>query len=340
MQRRSWVIVLSFCLLVAGCQTQGNYQSKEHAEASKQTDVQEKSQPEVNIVPPDISLQKFDTDHAVSQLKRALNEIGYDLEVNDTFDETLTWAVTDLQLQSDLIASGVYDEVTKEALFVFFEENRTLEAGKGLAAPPEEPEITEAGTEIVSNPYDELALVNKKYALPEDYIPEDLIVPDVPFPFTEDLPKKYLRKNAAHALEDLFAAAEEEGLNMYAQSGYRSYDRQVDVFAANVSQHGEDHANTFSARPGESEHQTGLSMDVTSPEVKFDLITEFGDTEEGKWLAENAKNFGFIIRFPEGKEAITEYQYEPWHIRYVGEKAAQYIAKQDITLEEYVEQFQ
>lgn len=134
----------------------------------------------------------------------------------------------------------------------------------------------------------------------------------------------------------MFQAGDGDGMDLFAQSGYRSYKRQVSVFASNVEQHGEEAANNFSARPGESEHQTGLTMDVTSPGVDYRLTTEFGDTKEGIWLKENAADYGFIIRYPKGKEAITEYQYEPWHIRYVGKTAAQEIMSNDMTLEEYL----
>lgn len=348
MQGVSWIILSAICFVLIGCGPQEPSQSQEDVPASEQTTPEEQNETDEKQAegqqteetePPDAVLQKFDTDDAVLQLKNALNALGYDLEATGEFDEELTWAITDFQLQTeDLLASGIYDEETREALLLSFEEDETIEPGEGLALPPEEAEVTEAGTEVVSNPYDELALVNKSFALPGDYIPEDLIVPDVPFPFTEDLPQKYMRENAAHALEELFEGAEEAGLEMFAQSGYRSYDRQNDIFTANASQHGEDHANTYSARPGESEHQTGLAMDVTSAEVNLELVEEFGETEEGQWLAENAPEYGFIIRFPEGKEDITEYQYEPWHLRYVGEKTAKYITEQGITLEEYYEE--
>lgn len=182
-----------------------------------------------------------------------------------------------------------------------------------------------------------LVLVNKEYALPEDYSPSDLVVPEVRFPFTEDDPKKQLRKEAANALEGLFTAADKSGHTLFAQSGFRSYDRQEAIFASYVSRHGEDHANTYSAKAGESEHQTGLVMDITSEAVGFELTTKFGDTPEGKWVAEHAHEHGFIVRYQLGKEPITGYQYEPWHLRYVGKKAATDIYTRDITLEEYVD---
>ncbi len=193
------------------------------------------------------------------------------------------------------------------------------------------------GQAVVQNLDDLLIVANKERNLPEDYEPKDLVTPNVPFPFKEDLPKKKLRKEAALSLEMLFKAAEENGLELLAQSGYRSYDTQVSIFAYNAEQRGEEEANKTSSKPGQSEHQTGLSMDVTSPEVNYELVEAFGETKEGKWLADNAHKYGFIIRYLKGKEQITGYQYEPWHLRYVGTDHAKKIHAQGITLEEYLQ---
>ncbi len=193
------------------------------------------------------------------------------------------------------------------------------------------------GKAVVQNLDDLLIVANKERNLPSNYEPKDLVTPNVPFPFKEDLPKKKLRKEAALSLEVLFKAAEEDGLELLAQSGYRSYDTQVSIFAFNAEQKGEDVANKTSSKPGQSEHQTGLSMDVTSQEVNFELVEAFGETKEGKWLAENAHKYGFIIRYLKGKEEITGYQYEPWHLRYVGVDHAKKIHEQGITLEEYLQ---
>jgi len=192
--------------------------------------------------------------------------------------------------------------------------------------------------QLVTDPDSILVLVNKASHLPEDYEPQDLVQPDVPFPFTEDLPKKLLRREAAASLEELFAAAKEQGLKLYAQSGYRSYQRQAAIFAANVDKYGEEHANTFSARPGESEHQTGLTMDVTSSEVDYRLEEEFASTPEGLWLKDHAHEFGFIIRYPKDREKDTGYTYEPWHLRYVGREAAQEIFAKGLILEDFLTQ--
>jgi D-alanyl-D-alanine carboxypeptidase len=204
----------------------------------------------------------------------------------------------------------------------------------GSGEPPSDEEVPD-----FTSPDSILVLVNKEHPLPADYEPNDLVEPQVPFSFDEKVQKRLMRKEAARALEELFEASEKEGLSLYAVSGYRSYERQEAIFAYNASLHGEEKANQFSARPGESEHQTGLAMDVSSPAVQFDLIEAFADTPEGRWLEENAARFGFIIRYPKDKTHITQYQYEPWHLRYVGKEAAQEMAAKHLTLEEHFDQF-
>lgn len=190
---------------------------------------------------------------------------------------------------------------------------------------------------IVKDPNDILVLVNKNFNLPEDYVPQDLIIPQVPFPFKEDLPKKHLRKVAASALEELFAAAKIDNIDLYAVSGYRSYQRQKAIYNNKVRKDGEQMAKRFVAYPGQSEHQTGLAMDVSAPNISFGLAQAFADSREGQWLAQNCYKFGFILRYPKGKEDITGYSYESWHIRYVGIDVANEIFVKNLTLEEYIE---
>ncbi len=195
--------------------------------------------------------------------------------------------------------------------------------------------MNEENLPVVTNPESKAVVVNKQRALPADYVPNDLVVPNVPFSFDGESEKKYLRKEAAKALELLFAQAEADGIELFGVSGYRSYNTQSAIFNYNVQTQGEEEARRFSAFPGQSEHQTGLSIDVSSRSANLSLEQIFGETEEGKWLAEHAADFGFIIRYPEGKEHITGYAYEPWHIRYVGKSMAEDIMQREITLEEY-----
>lgn len=194
------------------------------------------------------------------------------------------------------------------------------------------------GRQIVTNPEHMLVLVNKQRNLPADFLPTDMVAPQVPFPFTANEPRRFLRAEAASALEQLFAAAQANGLRPYALSGFRAFERQYAIFAAQVERVGEGEANRTVARAGQSEHQTGLAMDITSREVGFALTVDFGVTPEGKWLAANAHRFGFIVRYPAGKEHITGYSYEPWHIRYVGTAVAEYLFTHSLTLEEYFQQ--
>lgn len=191
------------------------------------------------------------------------------------------------------------------------------------------------GKAVVTNASSITVLVNKKRNLPADYEPNDLVIPNVAFSFAGNSPKKQLRRPAARALEKLFAQAKKDNIDIKAVSGYRSYSTQKTIFNRNAKTKGKEVANRTSAYPGQSEHQTGLAMDVSSASVSYGLEQKFGDTKEGKWLAKNAPAFGFIIRYPKGKEAITGYSYEPWHIRYVGKDLAQAVAERSVTLEEY-----
>ncbi|CUO24177.1 D-alanyl-D-alanine carboxypeptidase [Turicibacter sanguinis] len=189
----------------------------------------------------------------------------------------------------------------------------------------------------VSNGDSKLVLVNKNYALDSSYAPSDLVLPNVLVLGHEQNKTLYLREEASQHLEQLFSAAEQEaGLIFLARSGYRSYETQVSLYQRYVDQNGQEAADRFSARAGHSEHQTGLAIDVTADSVNGQLTTEFGKTAEGIWLKDNAHRFGYIIRYLEGRESETGYQYEPWHIRYVGVEAATEIYQNNWILEQYL----
>ena len=181
-------------------------------------------------------------------------------------------------------------------------------------------------------------LVNKDNWLLKDYESYDLVRPKVEFlPDTLEF-SKLMRYDAAKALEKLFSRAKKAGVKLYAASGFRSFKRQREIFKNNYGKDGEK-ANKYSARPGQSEHQTGLAMDVTCSEVNYDLNESFENTLAYKWLQNNMHNFGFILRYPKNKEAITGYIFEPWHLRYVGKDIAKKLYEEDITLEEYTKKF-
>ncbi len=165
--------------------------------------------------------------------------------------------------------------------------------------------------------------VNQKRTLSSSYKPKDLVLPNVRAMNSKS--SLYMRE-AARALENLFDAAEEEGLYLYATSGYRSYSTQKSIYNP---------YSGYSAPPGASEHQLGLAMDITLAEYGSRLYVKFGQSKEGIWVKENAHKYGFIVRYLEGKEDITGYKYEPWHIRYLGIELATELFEKGITLEEY-----
>lgn len=185
-----------------------------------------------------------------------------------------------------------------------------------------------AGTEASSDGITQV--VNKNHSISSDFVPSDLVSVDLPS--TRDT---QLRGVAAVALKGLFNAASTAGLELYCCSGYRSYETQADLYNWNVETYGVEGAELVSARPGMSEHQMGLAMDVTSASVGFDLLESFGSTSEGQFINENAHKYGFIVRYPQGKTDITGYAYEPWHLRYVGVDVATDIFNSGKTMEEY-----
>lgn len=186
------------------------------------------------------------------------------------------------------------------------------------------------------DPTDEyLLLVNKTHPVAASYVPSDLTKVKYYVKDREEI-TRYMRKTVTDAFHTLVEAAAKEGYTLVMTTAYRSYGVQKTLNDKYVANHGQALADQYSAKPGQSEHQTGLCTDVSSPTVQYKLVVKFGQTPEGKWLAEHAHEYGFILRFPEGKESITGYHYEPWHIRYVGQPAADRIYANNLTLEEYL----
>lgn len=179
-----------------------------------------------------------------------------------------------------------------------------------------------------------LILVNKLHPV-EKGEPDDLVYA----PYYADRSgtyNRYIRKEACEAYGRLVEAAKTDGYDIRLTSAFRTYDVQKSYYDRYVQTKGQEWADKYSAKPGTSEHQTGLAIDVSSPSVNWELTDGFADTEEGRWLAAHCGEYGFIIRYPKGREEITGYSYEPWHIRYVGVAVAAEICEKDWTLEEYL----
>lgn len=175
---------------------------------------------------------------------------------------------------------------------------------------------------------EKIILVNKYNYLTDDYVPENL----EKISTTYALSNMKLVNYAKTAFEELAKAAKKENLNIIAMSSYRSYEYQVDLYNKYVKSDGKEAADTYSGRPGHSEHQSGLAVDVFNNNESY---TDFEKTKEFNWMQEHAHEYGFILRFPKGKENETGYQYESWHYRYVGNDIAKYIKEKNISLEEY-----
>ena len=179
-----------------------------------------------------------------------------------------------------------------------------------------------------------LFLVNRDYTIASDYVPNDLVKPNVQMTNNQIR----MRAEAAAALEEMFSAAKEEaGYTLVAVSGYRSYGQQSSIYERKIKNAGKKAASLLVAPPGASEHQLGLAMDLGCKK-NTSLTESFVNTEEGRWVAENCWRFGYIIRYKEEWTDVTGYAYEPWHVRYVGKEHAERIFQLDIPFEYYVAQ--
>lgn len=164
---------------------------------------------------------------------------------------------------------------------------------------------------------DGILVVNKEFGIPKN--------------FASGLTEETLK-----AFEEMKNDAQKDGLTLNIRSGFRDNATQEMLFNNYVQRDGLEKANTYSAKPGHSEHETGLAIDISNGDYQTSIGDWFNDTEQSKWLYENAYKYGFILRYPEGKEDITGYKYESWHYRYVGVEHSKNFAMNNLTLEEYL----
>ena len=174
---------------------------------------------------------------------------------------------------------------------------------------------------------DGILIVNKTYPLPKDFVPKNTYKNAEGLNYCSNC----IDIDAYEQYKLMKADATSLGLNIWIQSGYRSYDLQESLYNKYVNRDGKEAADTYSARPGHSEHQTGLAFDLNT------ITDDFQYTDEGIWINDNCYKYGFILRYPKGKESITGYKYESWHLRYVGIDLATKLYNNGdwITLEEY-----
>ena len=184
----------------------------------------------------------------------------------------------------------------------------------------------------IKNPDSLMVLVNKLNRLQSNYVPHDLEQISLNYATNN----KFLRKEAKENFEKLSSDAKKIGYSIIAVSAYRDYDYQENLFNNYVKEKGENYALKCSAKAGHSEHQTGLSVDVMGSNNDYD---QFEKSKEFDWMKNNSYKYGFILKYPKGKEYITGFKYEPWHYRYVGKDIASIIYTEGITLEEYYKKY-
>lgn len=210
-------------------------------------------------------------------------------------------------------------------------------ASSTIQSPTPPPQLDEFNKTRYSNtqPGSLWLIVNKSRPLPSGYVPAELVVPNVKLRLSKTAEQMQVSKDMQIDLEAMFTDAKKAGFELMLASGFRSEAYQKQLYNSYVAKDGQAAADRYSARPGTSEHQTGLAADVGRPDQKCELEVCFGATNEGKWVAENAHKYGFIVRYLEGKELVTTYQYEPWHLRYVGKELATELVKTSQTMEEF-----
>lgn len=201
--------------------------------------------------------------------------------------------------------------------------------------PSVAPSVEPTPTPDFSSPDSLLILANKSHRLPEGYEPADLTVPNV-----KRTTEWQLREPAARAIEEMFIEASKDGVTLVLGSAFRSDKYQKQLWESYMQKYSAERADKISARPGYSEHQTGLAADIVqgmNSGLGEDFSSTFENTPEGKWMFENAHRFGWILRYPKTKEDITGYSYEPWHYRYVGKDIAEEMFQKglDCTFEEH-----
>lgn len=229
---------------------------------------------------------------------RNLTEVAQPSEVDKTEEPIIKEPIVEEPIQELPVEEPVVEDVDMSGAKGYVG-NETL---------PQEPTVVEG-----------IVIASKKYPLPADYAPGE-------------------SKEARAAFQEMAAEATLSGYDLVAFSTYRSFDYQTKLYDRYVTNDGQAAADRYSARPGYSEHQTGLAFDIGEQLFEQHFAREsFGETEAGKWVAANAHKYGFIMRYPNGSEKITGYMYEPWHFRYIGKELAVQVYEANVTLEEYLD---
>lgn len=300
----------------------------------------------------DLDKQLIETDFYTLYLDKNLQKVGFDKQYLELFSVKENVTTDDILLYNRLLAKNytvdqniklfkqlLFYEITPLLVFdyqsdvsIYIEDclAHRAENSQDYFVLSNEYRVLYQNTQVVDNAKDYQVNVSKTYFLPEDYIPEKL----VPLSLTYASSNTTMENEAAGQFMKMCDALMEQGLKMYATNAYRSYTYQVDLYNRYVKEDGQEKADNYAARPGFSEHQTGLTADVASMKGG---ITDFSQSKEYPWMTENAHLYGFIQRYPNNKTLITGYREESWHWRYLGVELATKVKESKLTFDEYYE---
>lgn len=269
-----------------------------------------------------------------------LKEIGYSKEEISEIESNLS--NNQIEIVLNIKYSNILTDIIKEKYFIFdnletyinYYENNSYELNEVIIkinTHTNEDFYTNIKNSDTSK--NNLILVNKYYQLSEDFEPNNLVNMSLSYAYENNVIDEEVYE---HYIDMCNAAKDEKGFTLITTSSYRDYENQLDLYEYYKGLHGTTWADSYSARAGHSEHQTGLALDIVSYNNN---MNDFENTEEYLWLKDNCYKYGFILRYPEDKENITGYNFEPWHYRYVGIDVATYIYENDITFDEYYAYF-
>lgn len=297
-------LMLVFLLLVSGCSF--NKESKKSQEQSS------KKENSFTLNSSRIQVNQYATINYLDYVSGNTTAIKY-----NTIDTSKqgTYEVT-YSLKDDSVANSNQETKTMIVDVVSIYEN-------GIFNP------TNLTPETIPNPESITALVNKTHQIPSGWIPNDLV--------EVAGSSQQLRKEAAEAFEAFYQAAKKQGIACYIISGYRTNDTQALYWQRQIEISGEEYASLYSAYPGRSEHQLGLAVDISNQLTGNRLTEQVANSDIGKFIISDGYKYGFILRYSQDKVSITNYGYEPWHMRYVGKETAEKIYQSNLTLEEYIE---
>lgn len=297
-------LMLVFLLLVSGCSF-----NKEPKKSQEQSSKKENS---FTLNSSRIQVNQYATINYLDYVSGNTTAIKY-----NTIDTSKqgTYEVT-YSLKDDSVANSNQETKTMIVDVVSIYEN-------GIFNP------TNLTPETITNPESITALVNKTHQIPSGWIPNDLV--------EVAGSNQQLRKEAAEAFEAFYQAAKNQGIACYIISGYRTNDTQALYWQRQIEISGEEYASLYSAYPGRSEHQLGLAVDISNQLTGNRLTEQVANSDIGKFIISDGYKYGFILRYPQDKVSITNYGYEPWHMRYVGKETAEKIYQSNLTLEEYIE---